>query len=254
MTGEGGVVRLGALTTEEAAARLGPGTALLLPVGSTEAHGPHLPLEADVIIAEETARRSARLLEAGNVPCLLLPALPYSLAHCARGYPGTVSVSAEAARGLLADLCRSLAPPGGPVLCLVNAHLEPEHLRVLRDVASEAAAAGCRVVFPDHTRRRHLEALGEEFLEGGGHAGGYETSLVLAAGGRVDAAVLATLPANRVNLAEQIRKGIDDFRTMGGARAYFGEPATASREEGERLYGILAAIVADAVRAALAPS
>ena len=104
------------------------------------------------------------------------------------------------------------------------------------------------MIFPDQTRRPHVERLGEEFRKGGGHAGGYETSLVMAAGGQVDEAQRGVLPANFVDLAERLRAGEDDFRAMGGDRAYFGDPASASRVEGERLYGILAALAVDAVR------
>jgi creatinine amidohydrolase len=243
--------RLADLTTEEAGRLLGPGTALLLPVGSTEAHGPHLPLGADVIIAEETARRAAERIAAAGHPVLLLPPLAYARAECARAFAGTVSLSAETTRALVVDLARGLAPAGGPLLCLVNAHLEPDHLRALRAAVDEAAAAGCRVVFPDHTRRPHVEGLGAEFGRGGAHGGAYETSLVLAAGGRVDEAARRGLPANFVDLAAALRAGAADFRALGGARAYFGDPAAASREQGERLYGVLAEVVSAAVLAAM---
>ena len=56
-------------TWVEAAEDLGPATVALLPIGSTEPHGPHLPLDVDVTIALAMARRAAeRLSEAGAVP------------------------------------------------------------------------------------------------------------------------------------------------------------------------------------------
>jgi creatinine amidohydrolase len=114
-----------------------------------------------------------------------------------------------------------------------------------------SAARGLRVVFPEPTRRPRVESLGEEFRRGGGHAGGYETSLLLAAGARVDEATRRTLRANPVDLAAALRGGPADFRAIGGPRAYFGDPAGASREEGERLYELLAGWVADDAAAAL---
>jgi creatinine amidohydrolase len=243
--------RLAELTMEEAAGALRAGTVLLLPIGSLEAHGPHLPLETDVIIAVETARRAGERLAERGIPTLLLPPLAYAIAECARSFPGTVSVPPESVTAQIGAIARSLAPAGGPLLCLVNAHLEPAHLRALRAAASEAGGSGCRVVYPDQTRRPHVDALGEEFRHGGGHAGGYETSLVLAAGGRVDESVRAGLAPNPVDLATALRSGLADFRAVGGERAYFGDPAAASREEGERLYSLLAGIVADAAAAAL---
>jgi len=246
--------RLAALTTEEAAGALCAGTVLLLPIGSLEAHGPHLPLETDVIIAVETARRAGELLAARGITALLLPPLAYSTAECARSFAGTASVPPDAVTSQIGAIARALAPGGGPLLCLVNAHLEPAHLRALRAAVSDAEGSGCRIVFPDQTRRPNVEAFGEEFRLGGGHAGGYETSLVLAAGGRVDDAVRRGLAPNPVDLAAALRSGPADFRAVGGARAYFGDPAAASGEEGERLYSLLACMVVQAAVAALESS
>src|SRR5438046_3008375 len=85
------------------------GAVALLPIGSTEAHGPHLPLATDVLIAEAVAGRvAARLAEQGR-PSLIFPAVAYSLTDFARPFPGTVSVGADAARAFLADVLAALA-------------------------------------------------------------------------------------------------------------------------------------------------
>ena len=68
---------------------------------------------------------------------------------------------------------------------------------------------------------------------------------------RILCKVRTSLPANFVDLAAALREGPADFRSVGGNRAYFGDPASASSAAGDRLYGILADIVADAVEAAL---
>lgn len=62
--------------------RLDPArTVALLPVGAVEAHGPHLPLATDLVIAEAMARAAARRLEgSGSLDVLLLPTLPYGAA------------------------------------------------------------------------------------------------------------------------------------------------------------------------------
>ncbi|MFY9571678.1 MAG: creatininase family protein, partial [Blastocatellia bacterium] len=54
------------------------GVVVILPVGSTEAHGPHLPLATDVIISEEMSRRAAATLTGRGVFTLVLPAIAYS--------------------------------------------------------------------------------------------------------------------------------------------------------------------------------
>jgi len=241
--------RLATLTTGEAGERLGPGTVLFLPVGSTEAHGPHLTLETDVLLAQETARRAGAALAALGTPSLLLPPLPYARAACAAGFPGTVSVGSDTLRALVVDIARATAPAGGPLLCVVNGHLEPEHVRCLRRAVEEARAEGCRVVFGDQTRRPWVDRLGEEFRQGGGHAGGYETSLTLAAGGRVDEARRDGLPPIPLDLGQALRDGPADFRALGDGRGYFGDPAGATREAGDRLYGVLVEAVLDAISA-----
>src|SRR5262245_62204355 len=82
--------------------------ALILPVGSTEAHGPHLPLSADVIIAEEMAACAARTLEARGEAALTLPPLAYSVTDFSEGFPGSVSIRAETATALVSDILLSL--------------------------------------------------------------------------------------------------------------------------------------------------
>lgn len=65
----------------------------LLPIGSTEAHGPHLPLNVDVVIAQEVCRRVGLVLETVE-----FPAVTYSLTDFAAPFAGTVSLVAETAR------------------------------------------------------------------------------------------------------------------------------------------------------------
>src|SRR5262245_23720260 len=86
--------------------------AMILPVGSTEAHGPHLPLSADVIIAEEMAARAARMLEARGEVALTLPPLAYSVTDFSEGFTGSVSIRAETATALVGDILLSLIKPG----------------------------------------------------------------------------------------------------------------------------------------------
>ena len=84
-------------------------TIALLPVGAVEAHGPHLPVFTDVIIAEAMAKASAGKLEAGGKEVLLLPPIAYSSARYAAGFPGTISIRPETASDVLVDIGRALA-------------------------------------------------------------------------------------------------------------------------------------------------
>lgn len=222
------------LTWEEARDAAAAGAVALVPVGSTEAHGPHLPLGTDVIIAAEVAARAADRLEARGRRAVIFPALAYGVTEFAAGFTGTVSLRPETLRALVVDLARSLAGQGfGPVV-LVNHHLEPDHFAALHAAAEEARPA--QVIVPDHRRKPWALALGREFCTGGSHAGSYETSLVLAAQPAQVRAARSDLPQLEVNLGQAIRGGARTFLEMGGDRAYFGDPAAGSAAEGEALY------------------
>ena len=242
-------MRFDELTTEEAARARDAGAVLLLPVGSTEPHGPHLPLSTDVLIAEETARRTAaRLAEAGRL-AYVLPAFAYSTVEFSEGFTGAVGAGAESATRTLADLLTALLKQHFRAVVVVNAHLEPAHLASLRSaVASAAERTRRNPVFPDITRRALAARLTEEFRSGACHAGRYETSLVLAV--RPDLVkedLRAGLPPIETSLVEAIHEGHTTFLEAGLDQAYCGDPASASAEEGEETYEVLASIVAEAV-------
>jgi creatinine amidohydrolase len=225
-------------------------TVAVLPVGAIEAHGPHLPLSTDCLIAEAMARAAAVRLEARGVPAVVLPVLPYTRAGFASGFPGTISASPEAVTALVAGIARSLHGQGFRALAIANAHLDPEHLASLHAVRD--AKPGIEVVFPDLTRRPWGGRLTEEFKTGACHAGRFEGSVVLAERpGLVRDELRRELPANPRSLSAAIAEGKRTFEEAGGPRAYFGDPAAASAAEGAGTIAALGDILADAVVEAL---
>ena len=234
----------------------------ILPVGAIEAHGPHLPLSTDVIIAEAMAEAGAARLADHGWEILVLPALSYSAAPFAAGFPGTLSIGPETLTRTLVDIAQSLGSHGIAVLAIANAHLDPANIGAIRTAAeecgrealeaAEAESAVCRIVFPDVTRRPWAPRLTEEFRSGACHAGSYEGSVVLAAApSLVREKIRSGLAPNPVSLSEAIREGKRSFEEAGGARAYFGYPAEASAAEGERTIAALGLILAEAVLAEL---
>ncbi len=228
-----------------------PHAVVLVPVGATEAHGPHLPLGTDVIIAEGTTRRAAAALAARGRTVVRAPALAYSVTHYAGGFAGTAGVGEAAARAYVRDVCVGLGHAGFQRVVLVNAHLEPAHVAVLRDAAAEASAAAggtlC-VAFADKTEKRFARTLTEEYKRGACHAGSYETSLVLAERPElVRDERRRLLPALPINLAHAMREGKRSFEESGAADAYFGDPAAATAEEGEWIYARLVEMVVTVV-------
>jgi len=185
---------------------------LLVPVGSTEQHGPHLPLDTDARVATAVATRAA----AGAM--LVAPSMTYGASGEHEGFPGTVSIGHEALRLLLVELGRSATRWAGR-LVFVNGHggnvpTLVDAVRLLRHEGRDAAWFAC--------------APG-----GDAHAGRTETSLVLA----LDPAHVRPdrprgNPAPLGELLPAMRAGGVAAVSSNGV---LGDPAGASAEEGERL-------------------
>ncbi len=241
-------------TWPEAAELLGASTIALLPVGSTEPHGPHLPLDTDVTIAQAQARRAAQRLEAAGITTLVLPALAYGLTNWTDGFAGRITLKPGTLWALIEDIVISLEQQEVRQVVLVNAHLEPEHVEVLRGLCLDHPSRGperAQLVLADVTRKRWAQTLGAEFSGGDCHAGRYESSLVLAAdGSAVREMERRTLPAVSIGLLARMRAGVKTFREAGASQAYCGDPAAASAGEGEELLERLAEVVVATVREA----
>lgn len=191
------------------------GAVLLLPIGSTEQHGPHLPVTTDtdiaVAIAHEAGRRGDRILVA--------PALPYGSSGEHRGFPGTLSIGAEATELVLLELGRS-ARLDFVLTVLVSAH--GGNAGPLRRAVARLQHEG------------HPVVSWSPGWPGDLHAGRTETSLMLA------------IAPDRVHLdrAEPGDRRPADaiwtvLRTEGvravSANGVLGDPAGASADEGREL-------------------
>jgi creatinine amidohydrolase len=244
---------LAAMTWEDARAAPGPGSAAILPVGAIEAHGPHLPLETDVIIAQAMARAGAARLAARGSRVVLLPPLTYTAAPFAQGFAGTLSLRAETVTATVLDIAANLTRHGFEVMAIANAHLDPANLASL-DAAVRLIRRdlGLAVAFPNLAIKPWALRLTDEFKSGACHAGQFETSIVLAERPElVREAIRTALPPNAASLSSAIRDGKRTFEEAGGARAYFGFPAQATAEEGRATIETLGAILDDAVQAEL---
>jgi creatinine amidohydrolase len=238
-------VRIADLTTDEARAAAARGDAVVLvPVGSTEPHGPHLPLGTDVIISEEACERAVSLLAAKGVPALVAPSVAYGVTDFAAGFTGAIGVPADVLTALLRAVVERFLADGFSHVCLVNNHLEPAHDAAVRASIAPFAKGRASVACP--LTKRWARTLSDEFKRGDCHAGRYETSLVLAAGKDVREEFVE-LPTLGVSLSDGIRAGQSTFRAMGMDRAYTGAPALAAREEGDALYARLAEMIATEV-------
>jgi creatinine amidohydrolase len=213
----------------------------LLPVGATEAHGPHLPLSADTVIATEMARRGAAKLREHGVASLIAPPVTFTVAELGASFAGTVTIPAETSIALLRDLCVSLGRRFRAV-ALVNVHLEPRHIECVKSAVDAASKAGISACWIDITKKRWSETLGEAFQQGD-HAGSFETSLMMvAAPEMVRERERISLPPVE-GMTSAMKKGAKSFAEAGGEDAYFGDPTAASAELGEDHFDALAEIL-----------
>lgn len=100
----------------------------ILPVGAVEAHGPHLPLGTDNVLAERLAQRLAERTDS-----LVLPTLPYGQVWSLQHFPGSISVSNDSLIQLLYDIGESLVRQGVRIFVMLCGHLG--NMPALKDAA-----------------------------------------------------------------------------------------------------------------------
>lgn len=206
---------------------------LAVPVGSTEQHGPHLPLGTDTLVAEGLAQR----LAAARPDVVVAPAVAYGASGEHAGFPGTLSIGVDVLAAVLVELGRSADAFAGVVF--VNGH------------GGNHAAVGRAVDRLRYEGRRVL-AWSPSVPGGDAHAGRTETSLVLS--------LDASLVAGEHAAAGEVRPlgEVMDALRSGGVRAVspngvLGDPAGASATEGVALLDALATDLVAAVAAWAAP-
>jgi creatinine amidohydrolase len=237
----------------KAALEAGEPVVAILPCGATEAHGRHLPLNTDVIISDGMAAYALPALEEKGVKAVVLPSLAYAPAEYAAAFAGTISISVDAAAGVIFDIARSLKAQGFRCLAIANSHFDPANVMMLREVTARIESElKLPVAFPDFTRRKLAQTLTDEFKSGACHAGQFETSLVMASRPElVDEAERVASTDNPASLTDAFTKGAKTFAQAGGPQAYFGYPRQATPGEGVQTYEALAEALAEAITAKL---
>lgn len=182
-------VFLGEMTTLEVEAFLREHSSVIVPVGSTEQHGPHGPLLTDVLIPNEVARRVAP-----RVGAAVAPTVNYGLSYPHVGFVGLVHIRVPTFMALVEDLAVSLAEIGFRTIVFLNGHYDNTYA-IAYACASAAARmpAGVRAFPVNYWDGMTPEEAGEFFGSSNGlHANRGETSAVLA----IDAGLVDMQRAN----------------------------------------------------------
>ncbi len=111
------------MTWEEVDARIRAGVdAVLIPIGTTEQHGPHMPLDTDCVIARELSTRAAAAGAADGVSLLVAPTLNVTLSWYHMQFPGSVRLRTTTFLRVFREVCDSLVRHGCEHLVAVNGH------------------------------------------------------------------------------------------------------------------------------------
>ncbi|PZS11412.1 MAG: creatinine amidohydrolase [Pseudonocardiales bacterium] len=214
-------------------------TVAMLPVGSFEQHGDHLPLTTDTIIACLIANRLAATY---NV--LLLPPVTISCSHEHEGFEGTVSISSRTLIAIIDDVQSSLARSGIKYLVLVNGH---GGNYVLSNIAQEANVAEHRVaLFPGREdfrvarERAGMVTTASEDM----HGGEWETSILLHSHPHLVRASYSQSDHDAAQRPHLLITGIRAYATKG----IIGRPSVASAAKGQAALDSLAGSFSDVLK------
>jgi len=153
---------------------------LILPIGTTEEHGPHLPVDTDARIAEAYGVRLAEAV-AAEIPVLLMDTIRYGYSmKIMRQWPGTIVVRSRVFMDMVFDICRSVLDMGFNKLVMLDCH--GHHGGALNTVSRELCDAcdkAVAIISPAKLSAEAFNAVRKSGQGGAIHAGEWETSLML---------------------------------------------------------------------------
>lgn len=216
------MLRLGEMTSPQFAA-LQPKPPLLVPVGIVEEHGPHLPLDTDTIQAIATCEAVAK-----RIGAMVAPAIAYGNCSSTRNFPGSFSLSFDAVRIIAREVLLDCDRHEIQTVAFISGHAGGAHMRALKLAAEEIVQGRGHMrvfVLSDYEL---LGGFEHPFPKWDGHAGGLETSRMLAL--RPDL-VKGTAKAHQVRFPDFLVEPHPERHFPSGV---MGDPTLATPEIGHR--------------------
>lgn len=211
-----------------------PNAVVIVPVASTEQHGPHLPLATDAIIGEELSCRIADQLDSA----LVAPTVRPGVSPFHRDFAGSLSIPAEYLMGLLKHLVFSLEQHGATHIVLLPSHGGnfPSVNTLAPELAQELESASLHVLAD---LERYMELMSEGLQESGVeyeepvvHAGATETAIMLAvAPSLVREDKIEPGYEGDISMGDLLEKGFQPYTTSG----VLGDPTHATAAAGEKI-------------------
>lgn len=235
------------MTRAELTAARDANALVLIPTGSIEQHGDHLPVETDMLLSTAVAELTATRI-AGNTPVVVAPSVPFGFTPHHLSWPGTISLRLETYIAMLGDIARSVIDSGFTRAVFVNGH--GGNSAPLRSLTGQLITDGYAVGMVDYFMPSEKDYV--PMLKGGlaraGHACEQETALMLAVSGGESAALISERKAGLEPRLIQpwVAPGYpNDPVTEAGAGwaaifhaddcGYYGDPAAATPENGDAI-------------------
>lgn len=153
---------------------------LILPVGTTEEHGPHLPVDTDARIAEAYGLGLAEAIK-DEIPVLLMDTIRYGYSmQIMRQWPGTIIVGSRTFMDTIRDICRSVLDMGFSKLVILDCHgHHKDPLGLVSREICDACDKAIAVISPMAMSRGEFQRIRKSAPGGAIHACEWETSVVL---------------------------------------------------------------------------
>ena len=214
------------MTMPEFEAGLANTRTVLIPFGSVEQHGPHLPLSTDTIEAYQVCIKAAELR-----PLFVAPPVHYGNCRSTSCHPGTVSITTTTLKSLFRDIVCSLRSHGLRTFIAVSGHAGGAHCMALQESGEELISLYDDISVAVVTEFLLARDLGRELIETTGdcHAGEIETSRIMHSHPEL---VKGSAPAEYPSFPPGILVRDKRHYWPGGV---WGDPAKASAEKGAKI-------------------
>jgi creatinine amidohydrolase len=228
------------MTMPEFEAGLGRTRTVLIPFGSVEEHGPHLPLSTDTFEAYEVSKKAAR-----TMPLFVAPPLHYGNCRSTACHPGTISISTTTLKMLFKDIARSLYSHGLRNFIALSGHAGGAHCMALQEAGEDLLVefSDCKVAVVTEFVLARDE--GKELIEtpGDAHAGEIETSRIMHSHPHlVKGSAECEFPSFPVGILVRDKR----CHWPGGV---WGDPGKATAEKGAQLESLVVRKLVELVRA-----